>query len=101
MVTIKTLCGSYTAGDIESGEHDVYNMVFRCRRLVLENQILLKKYKLKLPLQWQFGDEDDRLAQPHPLYFGSITTKWSVPEIVYNMTPEEEVTIYGSGLKET
>ncbi len=97
VVTIKTLCGIYTAGDVESGENDIANMVFRCRRLILNNRLLDDRYELELPLKWTLGDVDDQHNQQYPYYGGEIESCWTIPTINQCMTPEEEVRIYGSG----
>jgi hypothetical protein len=97
IVTIKTLCGIYTAGDVESGENDIANMVFRCRRLILGTRFLDDRYELALPLKWTLGDAEDQHNQPFPYYGGEIVTRWTIPIIEQCMTPEEELRIYGSG----
>jgi hypothetical protein len=97
IVTIKTLCGIYTAGDVESGENDIANMVFRCRRLILGTRFLDARYELELPLRWTLGDAEDQHNQPYPYYGGEIISRWTIPTIEQCMTPEEEVRIYGSG----
>lgn len=97
IVTIKTLCGIYTAGDIESGENDIANMVFRCRRLILETRFLNDMYELEFPLKWTLGDAEDQHNQPYPYYGGEIVSIWTLPTIEQLMTPEQEVSIYGSG----
>lgn len=95
--TIKTLCGIYTAGDVEAGENDIANMVFRCRRLILEARLLNDRYELEFPLKWTLGDAEDQHNQPYPYYGGEIVSRWTIPTFAQCMTPEEEVRIYGSG----
>lgn len=97
MVTIKTLCGIYTAGDVAAGENDIANMVFRCRRLILQKRLLDDRYELELPLKWTLGDAEDQHNQPYPFYGGEIVSRWSIPTIEQCMTPKEELKIYGSG----
>ena len=99
IVTIKTLCGIYTAGDVESGEHDIANMVFRCRRLILQTRLLDNRYELALPLKWTLGDVEDQHNQAYPYFGGAIVSHWTIPAIEQCMTPEEEVRIYGSGFE--
>ncbi len=96
---IKTICGIYTAGDVESGEQDLINMVFRCRRLILEKCMLDDRYELELPLKWSFGDVDDRHSQPFPFYGGALLSRWKIPAVEKILPTEEELNVYGSGIK--
>lgn len=96
VVSIKTICGIYTAENVESGENEIANMVFRCRRFILENRILNNCYSLVLPLKWSLGDPGDQHNQPFPYYGGEITTRWKIPTIEQHMAPEEEAIIYGT-----
>ncbi|MCG8637479.1 MAG: hypothetical protein MI863_26870 [Desulfobacterales bacterium] len=95
-VTIHTVCGSFTAGDIESGENDVVNMVMRCRRLILERQMLEKRFELVLPLKWHVGDKEDLNRQAHPYYTGELFTTWRLPAIARTLLLEEEKKVYGA-----
>jgi len=100
LAVIRTICGIYTAGNVTSGEQDIINMVFRCRRLILEKAMLDDRYELVLPLKWSFGDVDDRHGQPHPFYGGVLVSRWRIPGVERILQPEKEIEIYGSGIKE-
>lgn len=100
-ITIKIICGIQTKEDaapIEAGVNDIQNMLDRCRRILLKNRILDKKYRLNLPLTWSNGDDTDKdHNQPHPYYVGVITTRWQMPAVVELLTQEGELEIYGTG----
>lgn len=94
-VTVRTLCGIYTAGDPAAGENDVANMIMRCRRLILQSELLDRRYCLVYPIVWGVGDPEEKNAQPHPFYSGEILTTWAIPVVENNLSPEEEKKIYG------
>jgi hypothetical protein len=96
IVTIHTICGIYTSGDIESGEHDIANMVFRCRRLMLAHRRLSGRFELQFPLKFSFGDVDDRHLQAHPFYGGTLKSTWRLTAVEDILTPEEEARVYGT-----
>lgn len=96
IVRIKTICGIYTAGDVSSGEQDIINMVFRCRRLILEKHLLDNMYELQLPLRYSFGDAEDQHNQAHPYYGAAMVSTWVIPQINRIFPTEEEVRIYGT-----
>lgn len=93
---VKLICGVYTAQEVEGGVNDVMNMVDRCRRFLLEQQILDGRYVLNLPVKWSLGDEEER-NHPHPFYHGTILTTWSVPPVNRLLSVEDEIGVFGSG----
>ena len=96
-LSIQTLCGIYTAGEIEAGSGDIVNMIFRCRRLLLQSPRLGGRFLMAYPLEWRLGESEEQYDQPHPYFHGSITTTWHLPRVAAVPTPEEEIAHYGTG----
>ncbi|MCG8639148.1 MAG: hypothetical protein MI862_05405 [Desulfobacterales bacterium] len=96
LISLETICGTYTAEDDEAGHNEIANMMMRSRRLILEKQMLDNRFKLVLPLTWSIGDPREDHAQPHPNYEGIIKTTWNLPVIERTPTLKEEKDIYGA-----
>ena len=96
LITLHTVCGAWTADEIESGEHDIANMVMRCRRLILETQLLDNRFELVLPMAWHLGDSEDMYRQAHPYYSGELFSTWRIPAAGRLLTLEEEKKVYGA-----
>jgi hypothetical protein len=96
IASVEILCGIYTAQGVEPGENDIMNMVMRCRRVILESQILSGRFLLDWPLTYSLGDERGHHAQPHPYYEGVIKTKWQVPAFDRVCPVDEETGVYGN-----
>ena len=94
-MTVRTVCGIYTAGDPATGENDVANMIMRCRRLILQSELLDNRYALVFPVKWEVGGASEKNTQPHPYYSGEIVTTWNVMAVENNLSPDEERRIYG------
>jgi len=90
-VTVKILCGIYTAEGVEAGVNDILNLTARCRRIVLSSRRTGDGwFTLKLPVKWECGDPDAKYFQPRPYAEGEITTVWETAGIRQTLTEEEE-----------
>lgn len=89
------ICGVFTGDTVEAGENEILNMVFRARSLILENQIIAKKYRCVLPVKWHLGDVKDRHNQAYPFFGGVVSSTWAGPAFQYLLTTEEQRRIYG------
>lgn len=90
-VTVKILCGIYTANGVEAGVNDILNLTARCRRIVLSSRRTGDgRYSLKLPVTWECGDPDAKHFQPQPHSEGEITTQWETAGLRQILTEEEE-----------
>lgn len=90
-VTVKILCGIFTAEGVEAGVNDILNLITRCRRIVLSKRRTGDGlFTLKLPVTWECGDPDAKYFQPYPHAEGEITTHWEMAGIRQTLTEEVE-----------
>jgi hypothetical protein len=94
-VNINTICGIYTGEDVAAGEQDITNLVFRVKRLLLEQQIIEKKFVRAGALKWHMGDIEDKFLQAFPFFGGVITTTWDVPGYERILNRQEAKEVYG------
>lgn len=102
---VRIICGAYVdpkTMTIRDGVLEIVRMVTKTRQALLSipNYVLADRYELQLPVKTAFGIDSDG-NQPHPYYYGEITTGWYTPPVTKQLTPEEEVRIYGSGYPAT
>lgn len=93
---VKTIFGIHTKEDVEGGEHDIANMVFTARRLILQAQAV-DGFGLVFPLKWSFGEERDHHGQAHPQYVGCIDTVWSGCAIQRIISNEDQERVFSTG----
>lgn len=92
---VSTICGIYTGDTVEAGENEILNMVCRIRSLLIQNQVVSKKYRLNLPIKWHMGSIDDHFIQAFPFFGGVVTSEWTGPAYEYNLTIEDQRKTYG------
>lgn len=95
IINLHTICGIYTASNVEAGEHDIINLTMRVKRLLMVQQILEKRFIREGAVKWHMGDIEDRYLQATPFFGGVIKTTWSVPAYEKLLTFEQEKEVYG------
>ena len=90
-ITVKILCGIYSAEGVEAGVNDILNLITRCRKIVLSKRLTKdSRYSLKLPVTWECGDPEAKYFQPQPHAEGEVTTVWETSGIRQTLTEEVE-----------
>lgn len=95
IVNLHTICGIYTALDVEAGEHDIINLTMRVKRLLLVPQILEKQFIRDGKINWHMGEIGNANGQAYPFFGGIIKTAWNVPGYEKLLTSEQEKKVYG------
>ena len=90
-VTVKILCGIYSADGVEAGVNDILNLTARCRRILLSSRRTGDgRSTLTLPVTWECGDPDAKYFQPQPYAEGAIITHWETAAMRQTLTEDEE-----------
>ncbi len=98
LLTVKTICGIYSAQGVEGGENDIANMVFMAKRLIMTARTL-GAFTLHLPLKWSMGNDDEHHGQAHPQYVGQIESTWQTPVIEQQLAMDDLLEVFSSGYK--
>jgi len=93
--TAQTICGIYTADEVEAGENEILNMVCRVRGLLQKNQTIAAKYTMQYPINWRMGTIEDNHIQAYPFFGGTITSTWDAPAYEYLLNLEDQKKTYG------
>ncbi len=95
IINLQTICGIYTAYDVEAGEHDIINLTMRVKRLLSVQQIIDKRFMKTGAINWHLGEIQDRYLQAFPFYGGVIKSAWNVPGYEKLLTVDQEKKVYG------
>lgn len=82
-VKVKIIVGTHS--EEIRGWEDAGNIIMRIRNALLAARTLYNRYRLELPLTYQLFED-----QPYPEWIGLITTIWTVPLPVEQVTEEED-----------
>lgn len=63
------------------GVQGVHNVIDVCRRALLVNEVIDRRFMREGQLTWQIGDDKDR-PHPHPYYLGMIKAQYRGPHAV-------------------